>query len=769
MNENSSYLGSMVIFKNNADTLPALLASIDKEFDHFSFTDTGSTDGSRALVEAFLQTHAGALTDFEWCDDFGKARQVALDASTARWRIFLDTDDVLNPPKGGLKAFFAELETRQPHVEALFVPYLYGDLEVLETMRCIRYREGWKWVDAVHERLEFHGRGALPEQAFLRTKAFSVAHKNKSPEEKKAALVRNARIAQGLLDRGGLDAKYEARLLRTVAMNLKSDGKAAEVIPLLAPVYEQYRLYPEGRQAAADIAKAHLVLAFKDAKDDTDVKTEHFEPAMEWARKAGPAYETLVHHARGEYSDALRALTRSAGRGAQTTHEGYTFERGSAYAAGARSVLALETPDAADRADRMLNAIPLDIRMSKDFEPQIEVVRDLVDRITIVVPGTPQPFDETGGGGMLGGSEEAVMYLVRALAALGRNVRVYGSLPPHRLPGPDANGVDWQPHTSFNASEEHGTLVVWRSGHFVLHLLEQKKRGVEMPGIHRTFLWLHDSGFGLQPELVDVVGQVVNGAVVLSDFHARAVTAAGYTGGMIKLANGIWEADFEPYIDAEAFGFYCTPVDAETFDINDEGDRDPCRVVYSSCPSRGLVPLLEMWPDVKAARPDAYLDIYYDWSMLEMQNPLLFQRVWGAYQAVKGLDVVHHGGVSHAELHEALRGASIWAYSHFEQVHAETFCISSIKALACGATVLTVPNGALEEVTAGDAIMCRSPVVYRQKLIELLQNPEPVDVRRAKARRAVERFGWNRSVAPRFSQLWSRRSKLVPPGSDATD
>lgn len=757
MAPNTAYVGMVCIFRDNKDTLPKLLASVANAFEDFSFVDTGASDGSREIVEAFLADKQGRITDFEWCDDFAAARNQSLENSRARWRMFLDTDDeLLNG--GKLRPFLIDLEARAPQVEACFVDYEYDALERFQTMRLVRYRPGWRFVDAIHERLEFDR--VLPEQAYLRTgpQHFSVLHKPKTPEEKRAAIARNAKIARGVVTD---DAKYDARLKRTIAMELKSLGRVDEVIPLLEPVYNEYRNYPEGRQAAADIFKAYLIKAVKDVKEEKNIRREYFEPALEWAKKAGPAYETLAHHARGEWDDVLRAVTRSSGRGQQTTHEGYVFEQGSSYVAAAQALLRLAEPFAASKAERLLERIPLDILTSPELLPALNEVRDVIDRITIVVPGTPQPFDENGGGGMLGGSEEAVMYLVRALARAGRNVRVFGVLPPHRLPGHDRDGVDWQPFSDFDVSGEHGTLVLWRSAQLALALAEQKSKGKPMPGIHRTFLWLHDSGFGLPPEHVEVASRVVNGSVVLSDFHAKQVVKNGVAGGLIKLANGVWEGDFEPFIDLESFALY-DERQGEGF------ARDPNRVVYSSCPSRGLVPLLEMWPAVKAECPDAYLDIYYDWSMLEMMQPALYERCMRAYDAVKHLDVVHHGGVSHETLHEALRGANVWAYSHFESVEVETSCVSLMKALSCGATVLTVPNGALPETAAGDACMCLSPVTYRLKLISLLKNPEAVEVRREKARRAIARFGWERAVGPRFSEVWSRKTALIAAGSDTT-
>jgi glycosyltransferase involved in cell wall biosynthesis len=715
------YLSACVIGKNNRDTLPALLDSVIPYVDEVVYTDTGSTDGSAD----YAAERGCKVSHFGWVDDFASARNFCFAQATGRWRAFLDTDDVLENGEALIPQLL-KLEAESPAVEGVFVPYNYDHLERLDTMRLVRWRPGWRFVDAIHERLEFESE--LPQEAFVRATAFGVKHKPKTPEEKQKAIQRNARIAEREWARTDIDAKYRARLGRTLAMELKTrehpHEHAPKIVAYLKPLTEMYSHYPEGRQAAADISRAYLSLgaAAIQAKDMVAAK-QHQDAVLVWAKKAGPSYEAVAHHFRGELKECVKAVQRAAGVGRQGT-----LEDGLAYLCAADAALDLGMDPAV--AERLLNRIPVEIRLEKQIHSLAQQLRKGIDRITILVPGTPQPFDESGGGGMLGGSEEAVMYLVAALRDLGRNVRVYAPLPPQRIPGPDARGVDWQEASTFNYNDEHGTLVLWRAPGVVLQLLQAKQQaeGKNMPGINGCFLWLHDAGLGISKENAHVVGQVVNGAVVLSEYHARAIREAGFTGGLTVLSNGIPE-------------------------IACGTERDPNRVVYSSCPSRGLVPLLEMWPAVKAACPDAYLDVYYDWGMLERAQPDLYVRIREAYDEVSHLQVKHHGGVDHETLHAALQNCNVWAYSHFESPLVETSCVSLMKAAAAGATILTVPNGALPETGDGLAEMIKTPQAYQKRLIECLTSPEGDDVRQRRSAAALDRFEWHR-VARRFSDLW---------------
>ncbi len=728
------------MFRNNQDTLEKLLQSVFGHFDEYCFLDTGSTDDSRRMVNSFCKQskQPASVQKFEWCDDFAKARQANFEMARGRWRMFLDSDDILI---GGekIRGLIDKCEKTRPEVNGIFLRYDYDVLEELDQMRLAKWTDGWKWSDAIHERM-VNETGMV--FGSFNAKDVIVWHRRKTPDDKREALARNSRIAKREYE-ATYDLEYRARLARTIAMEIKmeSDGKVpTAAIPLLEQVVSVYPTLPEGRQAAADLSRIHAATGDLDA-------------ALKWAKKAGPSYEAIVLHAQNRLEESIAAQTRA--QGPQTTHEGFIFEQ--VFAPVCMADAAYQLGQVPERLERVINKIRADLRVNPNIRPAVDRIRHAIDRITILIPGTPQPFDASSTGSMLGGSEEAVVYLSKALSKLGRNVRVFGVLPPLTVPGVDQFGIDWQPFDKFRIHDEHGTLVVWRSTDLLHQIAATStdlnrraqagdEKAIPPTGIGASGLWLHDMSLGWQGNSAGLLA-AVDSVVVLSDHHRKCIERElppDHQVPFVKLSNGIVREDFERL---------------------DWSKRDPNRVVYSSCPSRGLVHLLEEWPRIKAACPKAYLDIYYDWSMLEKFQPEVHARCVAALESVAGLDVKHHGGVGHAVLHEALAGANVWAYSHFDSTDVETFCVSAIKATAAGAEVITARNGALPEVVPEATFSERQS--YADEVIDAILNPMSESERRGKAQRVMDRFDWAR-VAEQFSQVWTVRDP-VPTVPECTE
>lgn len=141
--------------------------------------------------------------------------------------------------------------------------------------------------------------------------------------------------------------------------------------------------------------------------------------------------------------------------------------------------------------------------------------------------------------------------------------------------------------------------------------------------------------------------------------------------------------------------------------------KKPFSVGYFSAYYRGLECLLNMWPKIREAVPEATLDVYYGWESwvaIQGEDDFYF-RMEEKFAQLKDQGVTVHGRVSHEELAKAMRKTQVWAYpTEFPEIH----CITALKAQEAGCYPVVTGVAALNEtVQCGDKI--RSQRIYTDK------------------------------------------------------
>jgi FkbM family methyltransferase len=124
-------------------------------------------------------------------------------------------------------------------------------------------------------------------------------------------------------------------------------------------------------------------------------------------------------------------------------------------------------------------------------------------------------------------------------------------------------------------------------------------------------------------------------------------------------------------------------------------------LAYSVTPFRGLDLLLEAWPQILQAVPNARLKIYSSMAMYQMaesEDP--FRQMYDACRGSPGVDYI--GALSQTDLAAALSQAWLFAYP---STYLETFCIGLIEAMAAGCHAVTTDLGALPETAMGHATL----------------------------------------------------------------
>lgn len=132
-----------MIVKNEAHVIRRCLESARPWIDRWLIVDTGSTDGTQALIRELLGDIPGELVERPW-KNFGHNRSeaIALAGTASDYLLFIDADDL----------FVADEGFRMPALEAEAIELLieYGSL-LYRRVAMVRTTRAWRYVGVLHE------------------------------------------------------------------------------------------------------------------------------------------------------------------------------------------------------------------------------------------------------------------------------------------------------------------------------------------------------------------------------------------------------------------------------------------------------------------------------------------------------------------------------------------------------------------------------------------------------------------------------------------
>lgn len=276
---------------------------------------------------------------------------------------------------------------------------------------------------------------------------------------------------------------------------------------------------------------------------------------------------------------------------------------------------------------------------------------------------TPHSVDITG----IGGSELAAIHMSKRLAAKGHRVKVYSSCGKH---GEGIyNGVEYYQTDKFH-DIKCDILVVSRMASALGKEFNIKAK--------KKYLWVHDI---FPKAFSEEVYNEVDKILALSAWHKNNILS------------------IFPFVNPDKIIITQNGLDLTRFDVNEK--RNPHKVVYSSSPDRGLPVLLQVWPQIRAAVPDAELHIFYGfeyWKKAADKNQLqLIDQIMNQMNALSSQGVNYHGRVNQTDLARHYKSAGVWAYSTW---FSETSCISAMEAHAAGLAMVSSTIAALNETVA---------------------------------------------------------------------
>lgn len=169
-----------MIVKNEDDVLKRCIDSVKDVVDEIIIVDTGSTDNTIKEAESL----GAKIYNFQWVNDFGKARNYAFSKATKDYILWLDADDILNPKD--IESFKSLKASMDGTVDSYTMNYVLtiganGDfLNNIRRNRLVKRQNNFKWIGQVHEYLEVFGQIIHTDINILHKKEKTYSNRNLS-------------------------------------------------------------------------------------------------------------------------------------------------------------------------------------------------------------------------------------------------------------------------------------------------------------------------------------------------------------------------------------------------------------------------------------------------------------------------------------------------------------------------------------------------------------------------------------------------------------
>ena len=189
-------LSLCMIVKDEAENLPRCLESVQGIVDEIIVVDTGSTDETPQIAEAY----GSKVIRFEWTGSFSDARNESLKHARGEWILWLDADEALAEGKEHLLAVL-ERETEHDGFVLPMVSFVgyrsHREGHVHPAFRLFRNLQGIRFERNLHEQIAASIKKVKPDAKFGVLPVWIEHYGYLRPMvERKAKIVRNLELAK---------------------------------------------------------------------------------------------------------------------------------------------------------------------------------------------------------------------------------------------------------------------------------------------------------------------------------------------------------------------------------------------------------------------------------------------------------------------------------------------------------------------------------------------------------------------------------------------
>ncbi len=189
-------LSVCIIVKNDEKNIERCLKSVSEYDFEVIVVDTGSSDKTKSIAKKYTDK----LYEFQWCDDFSKARNYAIRKARNPYVMMLDSDE-----------FVEHFEKSELEAAIMKHPRAVGRVQRKNIItKQGQKQETWEWINRIFPKDAYEYEGKIHEQIIALDKReydtyitpISMIHNgyDLSDEKKKEKAQRNARLLQQELD-----------------------------------------------------------------------------------------------------------------------------------------------------------------------------------------------------------------------------------------------------------------------------------------------------------------------------------------------------------------------------------------------------------------------------------------------------------------------------------------------------------------------------------------------------------------------------------------
>jgi hypothetical protein len=682
----NNLLELVMIVKNSGDILRKCLNKNKKYIDCWTILDTGSIDNTCEIIQSELKDIPGKL-HFTQFTNFKDMRNMAFDLANKSCKYMIVLDDSYEISEGDKLRTF--LKNTKYDIINLKIGYfknflhnLYYSNRITKTSSNIRYKY------RVHEALDIPKKC---KQVYMDEKYFFlIDHTNKYHKERTQTRLKKD-IEMLLLDKEEYinDSRVLYYITRTYLYisDHKNVLKYAEEL-LKSTDIEEYKYFAE-----------NLIINYKyfDTNDNKQLQKDLLKLQLKHKDRAEPSYKLAVSfYTEGEYNKVnqvmdklIKVPTPILGM-SEIEYDIYEYNIPYLYIE-IKFKLGL-FDEGIPILKKMLTNYPYDQKLlnMKYAVCKEETKTIKFDKKTIVIhTGDISFYWDPKSKKNISGSEHMAMYLAEEFTYLGYRVFIFGNFDDdinnvnYETTINNVQYIDYTYFSNFCLNYEIDYLIISR---FLSNLSYYDN-------IKNVYLWVHDVLPVGDNKFIQLHQEKFKKIICISEWQKQNIIKN------INFPNNLI------YLSRNA-------IRPNRFLMNKDIIKTPFRFIYTSDPIRGLSNFLDMIEPLKKRYPQSSFYIFGKYNQI---SDMMMKKI-------KDCDYIFlHPRISQDELVVELQKSDVWLYpTCFE----ETYCISSVEAMASKCLIATIKLAALTEIIGNRGIITDSYETLFDELCKVLDDKE---------------------------------------------